>query len=87
MLKTLGIRGILVGRNVVTDVGNPGVSGNCYIPETEENIKGTVYKSNGSFSFMDGGGDTMTKVCIREVKWEICSNGICCIELEMGYEA
>jgi hypothetical protein len=26
MLKTLGIRGILVGRYVVMDVGNPGLT-------------------------------------------------------------
>jgi hypothetical protein len=81
------IRCFLVGHYVVTDVGNPAVSGYCYIPETEENIKITVYESNGSFSFMDGGGDTVTEVCIREVKWKICSDDIWCIELEMGYKA
>ena len=60
-MKTLGIRGILVGRDVVTYEGNPGVSGNCFIVETEENIKITVYKSNGSFFVMEG--ETLCRKC------------------------
>jgi hypothetical protein len=87
MLTTLGIRGFLVGSDDVTGAGNPAVSGNCYIPETEENIKITVYQRNGRCFFMDGGGDTEMEVYIHEVKWMICSDDIWCIELEIGYKA
>ena len=84
-MKTLGIRGILVGRDDVTDVGNPGVSGNCFIVETGENIKITVYKSNGSF-FVIKGGDTVPEVCVREVEGIKCFD-MWCIALGMEYEA
>jgi hypothetical protein len=73
----------MMGRCVVTNVGNPGVSGNCSIVETGENIEITVYKSNGSFFVMDSGGDNVMDLCTLELRWMRCFDNSWCIALEM----